>query len=106
MIVLGQAHLRRIVDKYAAYYNESRIHRSPDKDAIHSIARLSASASSHPSLSSAAFITNIVESDFRHTQPAAMRSARKPSMTPARRFRRFWASVGTGTIGRGEPHLQ
>jgi hypothetical protein len=33
MIVFGQAHLRRIVDKYAACYNESRIHRSPDKDA-------------------------------------------------------------------------
>jgi transposase InsO family protein len=33
MIVLGQAHLRRILGKYAAYYNESRIHRSLDKDA-------------------------------------------------------------------------
>ena len=34
----------------------------------HSIGRLSASASSHHSLSSAAFITNIAESDFRYTQ--------------------------------------
>src|SRR5262245_33844250 len=34
----------------------------------HSIGRLSASASSHHSLSSAAFITNIAESDFRHAQ--------------------------------------
>jgi Integrase core domain len=33
MIVFGQAHLRRILGKYAAYYNESRIHRSLDKDA-------------------------------------------------------------------------
>ncbi len=33
MIVFGQAHLRRILDKFAAYYNESRIHRSLDKDA-------------------------------------------------------------------------
>src|SRR5262249_54284968 len=32
----------------------------------HSIGRLSASASSHHSLSSAAFIINIAESDFRH----------------------------------------
>ena len=31
MIVFGEAHLRRI--RYAAYYNESRIHRSLDKDA-------------------------------------------------------------------------
>jgi hypothetical protein len=34
----------------------------------HSIARLSISTSSHYSLSSAAFITNIAESDFRHAQ--------------------------------------
>jgi transposase InsO family protein len=33
MIVFGEAHLRRILGKYAAYYNESRIHRSLDKDA-------------------------------------------------------------------------
>ena len=33
LIVFGQAHLRRILDKFAAYYNESRIHRSLDKDA-------------------------------------------------------------------------
>jgi hypothetical protein len=37
----------------------------------HSIGRLSASASSHHSLSSAAFITNIAESDFRHAQVSA-----------------------------------
>jgi hypothetical protein len=34
----------------------------------HSIGRLSMSASSHHSLSLAAFITNIAESDFRYTQ--------------------------------------
>jgi hypothetical protein len=34
MIVFGQAHLRRILDKFAAYYNESRIHRSLDSRAI------------------------------------------------------------------------
>jgi hypothetical protein len=37
-----------------------------------SIGRLSASASSHPSLSLEAFITNIAESDFRHTQVEIM----------------------------------
>jgi hypothetical protein len=31
--LFGQAHLRRILGKYASYYNESRIHRSLDKDA-------------------------------------------------------------------------
>src|SRR5206468_4084079 len=68
MIVFGEAHLRRILGRYAAYYNESRIHRSLDK-MPHSTGRLSASASSQHSLSSAAFITNIAESDFRHAQP-------------------------------------
>ena len=32
-IVLGEAHLRRILRAYAAYYNEIRTHRSLDKDA-------------------------------------------------------------------------
>src|SRR3981081_4667215 len=33
LIVLGETHLRRILAKYAAYYNESRTHRSLNKDA-------------------------------------------------------------------------
>jgi transposase InsO family protein len=33
MIVLSEAHLRRILTKYAAYYNELRTHRSLNKDA-------------------------------------------------------------------------
>ncbi len=33
MIVLGEAHLRRILSRYAAYYNEWRTHRSLNKDA-------------------------------------------------------------------------
>src|SRR6266540_555945 len=37
VVVLGEAHLRRILTKYAAYYNELRTHRSLDKDApVHS----------------------------------------------------------------------
>jgi hypothetical protein len=32
MIVLGEAHLRRILRTYARYYNEIRTHRSLDKD--------------------------------------------------------------------------
>ncbi len=35
-----------------------------------SLARLSASESSHRNLSSAVFITNIAESDFRYRQPS------------------------------------
>ena len=32
IIVLGEAHLRRILLKYASYYNELRTHRSLNKD--------------------------------------------------------------------------
>jgi len=33
IVVLGEAHLRRILTRYAAYYNELRTHRSLGKDA-------------------------------------------------------------------------
>ena len=33
VVVLGEAHLSRILTKYAAYYNELRTHRSLNKDA-------------------------------------------------------------------------
>jgi transposase InsO family protein len=33
IVVLGEAHLRRILTKYATYYNELRTHRSLKKDA-------------------------------------------------------------------------
>jgi transposase InsO family protein len=33
LVVLGEAHLRRILAKYATYYNELRTHRSLNKDA-------------------------------------------------------------------------
>jgi transposase InsO family protein len=33
MIVFGEAHLRRILGEYVAYYNKSRIHRALNKDA-------------------------------------------------------------------------
>lgn len=33
VIVLGEAHLRRILKSYAEYYNRVRTHRSLDKDA-------------------------------------------------------------------------
>jgi transposase InsO family protein len=33
LVVLSEAHLRRILQAYAAYYNKIRTHRSLDKDA-------------------------------------------------------------------------
>ena len=65
MIVFGEAHLRRILGAYAAYYNESRIHRSLNKDAP---SRLRASVPSRHTRFSMAFTINIAESNFRYTQ--------------------------------------
>src|SRR6202048_2597416 len=91
MIVFGEAHLRRILRGYAAYYNVSRTHRSLNKDAPLSIARLSASAPSSHDLSLVAFTINIAESNFRHTKPSAacsMRVWRCDIGRPACRVRR------------------
>jgi len=67
IVVLGEAHLSRILRKYAAYYNELRTHRSLNKDApIHRASSTGAASYLRPS--SAAFITIIAESRFRYTQ--------------------------------------
>jgi Integrase core domain len=67
LIVLGETHLRRILAKYAAYYNESRTHRSLNKDApFHRTIQRMGAITSQPVLG--AFITNIAESNFRYTQ--------------------------------------
>jgi hypothetical protein len=57
-----QAHLRRILGEFAAYYNESRTHRALSKDApVHRA--ISASATSYHDLFSETF-TNIAVSEF------------------------------------------
>src|SRR5712664_3772579 len=33
IVVVGETHLRRVLKSYAGYYNETRTHRSLDKDA-------------------------------------------------------------------------
>lgn len=33
LVVLGEAHVRRMLQSYARYYNQIRMHRSLDKDA-------------------------------------------------------------------------
>ena len=67
MIVFGEAHLRRILRGYTAYYNESGTHRSLNKDApLHRAVERLGAVVSRPVL--AAFTINIAESNFRHTQ--------------------------------------
>ncbi|MGB9317385.1 MAG: integrase core domain-containing protein, partial [Pseudolabrys sp.] len=51
LIVLGETHLRRILAKYAAYYNESRTHRSLNKDPpFHRAIERIGTITSHPIL--------------------------------------------------------
>ena len=51
MIVFGEAHLRRILGAYAAYYNEPRTHRSLNKDApFHRAIERRGAITSHPIL--------------------------------------------------------
>ena len=48
-IVLGEAHLRRILRSYARYYNDIRTHRSLDKDApVSRPVQRTGSIKSHP----------------------------------------------------------
>jgi transposase InsO family protein len=62
VILFGEAHLRRILGEFAAYYNESRTHRALSKDApVHRA--ISASATSYHDLFSETF-TNIAVSEF------------------------------------------
>jgi hypothetical protein len=87
-VVFGQAHLRRILGKYAAIImNRAFIARW---GMLHSIGRLSASASSHPGLSLAAFITNIAESDFRYTHRMKDQLSKASAAWVVSQFE-FWA---------------
>ena len=68
VVALGEGHLRRILQSYARYYNESRTHRSLNKDAPVHRAIESASVPSFHGRSSVDFTTDIAESSFRYTQ--------------------------------------
>jgi transposase InsO family protein len=63
VIVLGEAHLRRILQAYARYYNDLRTHRSWTKTR-RSRARFSGSVASRRIRSSADCITTTCESEF------------------------------------------
>jgi transposase InsO family protein len=61
VVVLGEAHLRRILTKYAAYYNQLRTHRSLNK--LRSIAPSSKWAASHlrpPRRTSSPLLQNLI----------------------------------------------
>ena len=68
LVVLGEAHLRRILTRYAAYYNELRRLIGLSTRTLRSIAPSSTWAASYLRASSAAFITTIAESSFQYTQ--------------------------------------
>ena len=70
IIVLGEAHLRRILKSYARYYNETRTHLALDKDAPLSRTVKRAGRIFFAAQSSADRITNISGFDFRQAQGA------------------------------------
>jgi hypothetical protein len=61
--VFGEAHLRRIVTGYVAYYNEARTHLALNKDP-QSIDRSTGSGGSFQCASSVACTTNTVGRSF------------------------------------------
>jgi hypothetical protein len=79
LVVLGEQHLRRVLHSYALYYNETRTHRSLNKDAPVSrpiqrsephcvaCARRGTATPIRPNLS------------FRYTQPSCTPTAESPS---------------------------
>jgi transposase InsO family protein len=75
IVVLGEPHLRRILTRYAAYYNKLRTHRFLGKDApIHRAIQHVGRIASEPV--SADFITYcIVESNFRYRHRFACRGS-------------------------------
>jgi transposase InsO family protein len=55
IVVLGEAHLLRVLIRYAAYYDEQRTHWSSGKDAYLVRAKLAQADLSHANLASASF---------------------------------------------------
>ena len=69
IIVLGEVHLRQILQSYARYYNDIRTHRSLDKD-DHSLVKFSESEASNHTPSWADFITTTPVFKFSVHTPA------------------------------------
>jgi hypothetical protein len=75
VIIFGEAHLRQILMKYAAYYNELRTHRSLDKDApIHRAIQHAGRIMSAPVLGG---LHHFAESSFQYTQLVPARTPRE-----------------------------
>jgi hypothetical protein len=75
IIVLGEVHLRRVLQSYADYYNNVRTHRSPNKDAPF-LARFSEPVRSGHAPSWADFITATPVFKFLiHTGAAVKKAA-------------------------------
>jgi transposase InsO family protein len=71
VIVLGEAHLRRILRSYARYYNDIRTHRSLDKDApVSRPVQRVGSIKSHAILGGASSSLRSGVTGFRYTQPS------------------------------------
>jgi hypothetical protein len=77
LIVFSAKHLRRILAKYAAYYNEVRTHVSLGKDAP-ARAQSSSSETLSPIRSSAGYTIDMHESDFSEATASNICQGRRP----------------------------
>ena len=69
VIVYGEAHLRRVLQVYASYYNETGIHRCRNKDApLHRRTQRIGILRSHPILGR---LPSMSGASFRYTHPEA-----------------------------------
>src|SRR6266581_4750641 len=87
VIVFGQAHLRRILGKYAAYYNNSRIHRSLNKDAPRSLSADAIPSAAKTDCTSRS--TSALEENSRACQLPVKGSGAGQACCPAPRHSRF-----------------
>jgi Integrase core domain len=93
IVVLGEVHLRRILQTYACYYNKIRTHRSLDKDAPSPV-RVSRPEALNRTLFLVDFITITSESRFSvHPGVVAPATNGRSSSVRARAFKCSQASL-------------
>jgi transposase InsO family protein len=103
VIILGEAHLRRIMSRYAGYYNQARTHLASERTR-RSAVRCSRSAGSSPNPWSPVSITATLESSFQHGQASYSRyphprpPARSEEFSCGRQFARKASGVACARL--------
>jgi transposase InsO family protein len=89
LVVFGEAHLRRVLIKFAAYYNECRIHRSLNKDApFHRAIERFGAITTRPVLGG--LHTNIAGLESKHTDEVLGTHRHHQTLKMGQCFRCAW----------------